>query len=99
NALTRSSGPRPPTRSSRKPSVQRLRTQTTSWERVRALSIAAVVAALISGLLGWRSRPQQDTPAPPAPRRALSPSAASSGHAVAGLADVWPHAPADLAGV
>ncbi|HKF31952.1 MAG TPA: hypothetical protein VKB37_06220 [Jatrophihabitantaceae bacterium] len=69
------------------------------WERVRALSIAAVVAALISGLLGWRSRPQQDTPPPPAPRGELSPSAASSGHAVAGLADVWPHAPADLAGV
>jgi hypothetical protein len=69
------------------------------WERVRALSVAALVAALISGLVGWRSRPQEGTPATPAPRGEYSPTAVSSGHPAAGLGDVWPHAPADLAGV
>jgi hypothetical protein len=69
------------------------------WERVRALSIAAVVAALISGLVGWRARPQQGTPATRAPHGEYSPTAVSSERPAAGLGGVWPHAPADLAGV
>jgi hypothetical protein len=61
------------------------------WERVRALSIAAVIAALISGLVGWRCRPQQAAPQTPTLGRHVS--VVSSRHPAAGLGDAWRHAP------
>src|SRR5262249_40629867 len=68
------------------------------WERLRALSIAAVVVAMISGLVGWRSRPQQAAPpVTPAPHGSASSSVGSSGQPVASLRDLAHHPPADPA--
>jgi hypothetical protein len=62
------------------------------WERVRALSIAALSVAVISGLLGWRSRPQQVAPPmTPALRGGVSLSAVPLGHAAPGFGEVWRH--------
>lgn len=55
------------------------------WQGLRALTIAALVAAVISGMVGWRSRPHQGAPpVTPAPRGTVLPTSVPSAYFGAG---------------